>query len=342
MPKLGVRTVTSRKDEARYEPARRLQEVRTMLNSADGVSVYDIAERLDICVRTALRYLQALEAAGEPLTEEMDGKRKLWKLIPNARHEAISFTTTQMLALSLSRRVFDFLAGTGIKDDLDDVFAKVEATLKRRDFLHAKNLDRKLFDINEAPHVYEGRNDHVNDIMTALINEERLRVTHGSVAKWGKTFVVEPYTLIVYKKGLYLAGFSHYHQAIRTFSLDGFREVDRKKGDKFEYPADYHPAQLSQGAFGIIGGQLTHVRIRFDHDVARFVRRRRWHPTQQLKQVGHGDLELTMEVNGTTEVFNWVMEWADKAEVLEPERLRDEVATALARAAARYHSKPAN
>jgi predicted DNA-binding transcriptional regulator YafY len=243
-----------------------------------------------------------------------------------------------MVSLYLSRRVFDFLAGTGFKEDLEEVFARLEATLKRKDFVAAKNLDRKLHDVNEAPHLYQNRIEHVNDMITALLREERLRVTHGSVADWKKHFVLEPYTLVVYKKGLYLAGYSHHHQGLRTFSLDGFRDVEWLKGNKFKYPTDYQPTQLSEGAFGLIGGPRTRVRIRFDTKVARFVQRRQWHPTQKIKRVD-GGIELTMEVEGTVELLSWVLGFGDKAEVIEPVSLREEIANELARAAQRYRKK---
>jgi predicted DNA-binding transcriptional regulator YafY len=104
----------------RYAPAARLQEVRALVDSAAGASIYDIAERLDVSARTALRYVQPLQAAGEPLYEDTVGRRKVWRLMPAARKQAITLTTSQMVALFLSRRVFDFLAGTGFKEDLDD------------------------------------------------------------------------------------------------------------------------------------------------------------------------------------------------------------------------------
>jgi predicted DNA-binding transcriptional regulator YafY len=309
--------------------------VKALLNTGGGVSVYDIAERLDCSVRTAIRYLDALEAAGEPLYEETAGKKKVWRLMPSARHETITLTTSQMLSLYLSRAAFDFLAGTGFREDLDEVFAKLETTLKRKDFTAARHLDRKIFDVNEAPHIYEGRIEHVNEMMTALLREERLRVTHGSVARYQKAFVLEPLTLVIYKKGLYLAGYSHHHNGIRTFSLDGFRDVDWLRGERFEYPADYHPSKLAEGAFGLISGPRTRVRIHFDEKVARFVRRRQWHPTQEIKRVPTG-IELTMEVSGTVELASWVLGFGDQAEVLEPESLREQIAAELARATARY------
>jgi predicted DNA-binding transcriptional regulator YafY len=321
----------------RYAPASRLHELRTLLDSHEGVSIYDIAERLAVNPRTALRYIQALQRAGEPLYEEMSGKRKVWRVSPLARRQSITLTTAQMVALFLSRRVFDFLAGTGFKEDLDDVFGKLEATLRRKDFAAVRNLDRKVFDVNEARHLYEGRLDDVNDIITALLREDRLRVTHEGVSGGKKTFLLEPYTLLVYKKGLYLAGKSEGHGGeVRTFALDGFRAVEWLRGEKFDTPADYRPAQITEGAFGLIRGkEVTRVRVRFDDKVARYVQRRMWHPTQRFRRVA-GGVEMTMDVRGTTEVVSWVLGFGDKARVVEPADLRARVAAELAGAVKLY------
>lgn len=85
--------------------------------------------------------------------------------------------------------------------------------------------------------------------------------------------------------GLYLASFSHHHREVRTFALDGFREVDWLKGDHFDYPGDYRPEPLTEAAFGLIRGEPTRVRILFDPKVARYVQRRQWHPRQRFRCV---------------------------------------------------------
>ena len=326
MARMASRRRPAKAAVTRYAPSSRLHELRTLLDSHEGVSIYDVAERFGVSTRTALRYIQALQRAGEPLFEEASGKRKVWRLMPTARRQSITLTTAQMVALFLSRRVFDFLSGTGFKEDLDDVFAKLEATLRRKDFAAVRNLDRKVFDVNEARHLYEGRIEDVNDIMTALLREERLRVTHESVSGARKTFVLEPYTLLVYKKGLYLAGKSQGHGGeVRTFALDGFRDVAWLRGDRFEYPADFTPAQLTEGAFGLIRGkEVTRVRVRFDEKVARYVQRRMWHPTQSFRPVA-GGVEMTMDVRGTTEVVSWLLGFGRTAHVLEPPTLRDQL-----------------
>jgi predicted DNA-binding transcriptional regulator YafY len=325
-----------RKSEAdSYAPAGRLLDVRAALDSAEGLSVHDIADRFGVSLRTAIRYVDALRKAGEPLYDETVGKRKVWRLMPSARRQSITLSTSQMVALFLSRRVFDFLAGTGFKEDLDEVFEKLETTLKRKDFAAVRNLDRKVFDVNEARHLYEGRIEDVNDIMTALLREDRLRVTHEGVSGGRKTFVLEPYSLLVYKKGLYLAGRSHHHGEVRTFALDGFRAVEWLKGDRFEYPPEFDPAHLVEGVFGLIAGAPAHVRLLFDSSVSRYLRRRQWHYTQRFRVVPNG-LEMAMDVRGTVELHSWLLGFGDKVTVLEPAALRAEIGREAARVAARY------
>src|SRR4051794_8922684 len=82
-----------------------------------------------------------------------------------------------------------------------------EIALRRREY-ETKNLERKIFDVNEAPHLYADRVEHINDIVSALLREHQLSIVHERHGT--KPFVFEPYTLLVYKKGLYLVGFSHH------------------------------------------------------------------------------------------------------------------------------------
>lgn len=287
-----------------YSPARRLHELKMMLNSTGGLTVYEISERLRTSVRTAIRYMRALERAVEPLYADSQDRKKVYRLRPNAKHETITLNAGQMLALFVCRRAFDFLDGTGIKEDLDDVFRQLEATLRRRDFGNVRHLARKVFDVNEAPHIYEGRIDDMNAITTALLRDERLRIRHTSVGSGRTRLVIEPYTLLIYKKGVYLVGYSHHHQALRTFALDGIRQSEWLKGERFAYPADYDPAKLTDGAFGLVAGRPQRVRVLFDPLVGRYVRRRRWHPSQRLRNTPAG-IEMTMDVAPTFDLRGW-------------------------------------
>ncbi|MFI5301455.1 MAG: helix-turn-helix transcriptional regulator [Polyangiales bacterium] len=316
----------------RYAPARRLEQLRILLSSGARLSFADIMERLECSRDSAKRYVTALLEAGEPIVEELDGATKRWRLMPGAKLTAVRVSTGQMIGLLLSRKLVDVFEGTGLKEDLDEVYDTLAATLRATDFEAAADLDRKLHVVvSDGRRRYEGRLDDVDVLMTALLRQERVDATHESVDRGSKPFRFQPYTLLVYRGGLYFAGWTSHRDAVRTFALDGFSSVERRRGDRFEYPADFDPRALVGDAFGMIGGARTDVVLRFDASVARYVRRRIWHPSQELVNEADGAVTLRMNVEGTVELATWVRGWGSKVEVVAPAALRREIVEDAAR-----------
>lgn len=330
--------VRSKTQPDRYGPASRLMLLRTVLATPGGVSLAELVDRLGVERTTVWRYLRALTNAGTPLFEVKDGPSKRYGLHASARQEVVRLSQAQIVALFLTRRAMGFLRGTGFDDDLDDVLEKLAATMKRRDAVEARHLDRKLFDVNEEAHRYARRADHVSELVTGLLKEERLEVKHEAVEKGRRAFVIDPYTLLLYKKGLYLVALSDHHKAIRTFGLDGFRSITWKRGDHFPYPAKYHPSQRLRGAFGITAGTGPPmlVRVRFDAAVARFVTRRKWHASQTFTKMDDGAIEMQLRVSPSFEVRNWILRFGCSATVLEPAELRERVEEEIAAMLANY------
>jgi len=309
-----------------YAPSQRLGQVRELLHSTGGLSLYQIADRLEVTTMTARRYLRALEDAGVPIYDELgdDGKTKIWRVHPGDRRRSIEMSVAQMIALYLARGAFGFLDGTGFKEDLDEVFRTLEVTLQSKRFLAVKNLDRKLVSLHEAHFVYDDCIDDVNDIITALIQTEQLRIVYRNRSH--KPFVIDPYTLAVHRGGLYLVAYSHKssHQAVRTFAVDELREVERLRGQRFEYPQNFEPARMFEHSFGVFVGEPQLVRLRLlTPDVRQRARRRRYHPSQQLKKNGR---ELTMRVYVSAALENWILGFGEKVEVLAPAELRATIA----------------
>jgi predicted DNA-binding transcriptional regulator YafY len=78
------------------------------------------------------------------------------------------------------------------------------------------------------------------------------------------------------------------------------------------------------------------VVIRFSADQAPYVREREWHPTQQIRTLRDGRIELTFRAGGTFEIIRWILGWGAAAELLRPAALRRKVAKVLRGAASVY------
>ena len=61
-----------------------------------------------------------------------------------------------------------------------------------------------------------------------------------------------------------------------------------------------------------------------------------WHPSQELEEQADGSLIWRATVSGMREIRIWIMGWGADAEVLEPDSLREDVASELTRSAALY------
>jgi predicted DNA-binding transcriptional regulator YafY len=72
------------------------------------------------------------------------------------------------------------------------------------------------------------------------------------------------------------------------------------------------------------------VVIYFDPVTAPYVRGRRWHPSQEIKEYADGSIDLMMTVSGLNDLKRWVLGYGQGAMVKRPPELvrlvRDEVA----------------
>ena len=322
-------------NRVRHTIAQRLGKVQAMLVcTTRGLQTSQIARELSVCERTVRRCVKALEASGVPIHEERDGRRKLLRIISD-HGPPLSFGRRELLTLESARRVMQSFHGTGMDIDMDNVLEKVRARLNERELAVLDRYASKIRYVDDAAYEYGDREEAYSEIVTATIAEERLKMRHVAVARGKTTFRVDPYALLIYRKGLYIVGFSHHHQGVRTFGLDGTLRVRWLRKQSFVLPPDFDVEQIRAGAFGLIVGATTDVRLRFDRSVARYVRRRRWHPSQRFVESDVG-LEMNLRVDGTRELLSWILGFGSKVEVLAPAVLRGELQREHRRCLDRY------
>jgi predicted DNA-binding transcriptional regulator YafY len=95
--------------------------------------------------------------------------------------------------------------------------------------------------------------------------------------------------------------------------------------DAFEVPEEFDFEEFMRPSFGVFQGEPVKVKIWFSPDAAGYIREKIWHDTQEIVPQKDGSIIFEAEVAGTDEIRFWVMSWGSKAEVLEPESLREEI-----------------
>jgi predicted DNA-binding transcriptional regulator YafY len=133
--------------------------------------------------------------------------------------------------------------------------------------------------------------------------------------------LVDPYHLANINGEWFLYAWCHLRKDIRTFVPA--RMVSAKlTGKTFKRPADFSVDKLLRDSFGVMTGKESHdVSIRFDELVADYIREKIWHPSQILRELPNGEVELRLKLSSLVEISRWILGWAGRAVVLSPPEL---------------------
>lgn len=325
------------KPAKKYSQAGRVHDLIRLIEARHGVTIEEMAEEAGVDRRTVHRDLNAIHEAGYPLVSEWLNGRKVYRFLTRFKDvPPVTFTLQELVALSFFRSQLHFLDGTPFRDDLDAVFRKIGSVLPPRYAAHMERIAEVSLPLLQGRRDYARVAPSLTTIRDALIYQYRLRLTYRAPAKGRSTsYVVDPYTLIFYKGGLYLLGYAHNRKALRTFAAERIAGVELLK-ERFEIPDDYRPGDRLKGAFGIVDEEPLAVAVRFSPEIAHAIRDRLWHPSQRVCEEADGSVVLSFTAGGRMEIVSWLLSYGARAEVLQPAGLREEMGAIAAALAERY------
>lgn len=311
----------------RNEQVARILSILRDLDRLGGTDVYELAERYGTAVRTIRRDLAALEHVGLPLAEEQDGKRKRWSIRYRDRLQEYSglIDASHYLALKIATEASGLANTSGQFAALEDLARKIEKVLGPAERDRLKAIER-CFDSYSRFAYREAAPDVFWPLVDAVSAGRVCRVVYRapSPRPRDKTFEVLPLRLFVHDRAVYVLAFVPKHEGIVKLNLQRLRRL-RVLKKTAKPPADFDPAKWEQSAFGIFGGgkETTYV-LRFHRNAAPFIRERVWHPSQTLRKLRGGGVELTFTCPESFEVAAWVASWREWVEARAPRTLRSE------------------
>jgi predicted DNA-binding transcriptional regulator YafY len=296
-----------------------------MIDRPQGVTVDDAARDLSCTVRTIWRDLDVLQRAGFPLYTEraVDGNRGVWRVTEEFKRALpLKLTLGELVAMLMSRDLLTPLGVSVLGPEVGSAFKKIESTLSRdalaligqmRDRLGVRAAGAKL----QAPAA-----EHLPKIHLALAERRTLRTRYYSASRDSEdTRDIDPYHLTFHNGGLYLVAHCHVRNALRIFAVERMRTVALGRR-RFEVPRDFDAEKYLAGAWGMLRGELVTVRVIFARALAPYICERLWHPSQKLRALPDGRVEMTLTVADTLEVRRWILGYGVQAEVVTPEALR--------------------
>ena len=140
-------------------------------------------------------------------------------------------------------------------------------------------------------------------------------------SKQAQPRIVDPYHLANINGEWFLFAYDHLRKDIRTFVPSRIQSV-RPTGQTFPRPEKFSVEKILRDSFGVHSAQGDYnVVIRFDTYAADYIREKRWHPSQTLRELKDGGVELRLKLSSLGEIQRWILGWGGSAVVIAPPEL---------------------
>ncbi len=318
-----------------WSRAERLRRVEEILYNAPpaGLTMVEIGRRCGVDRTTIWKDIQSLLKDGVPIC---DNERR-YGILRERYVTSVRLNLHEATALFLAARLLTRYADSHhphVARALEKLAAAMPKDLIQRHMLRAADAVRARREQSELTRTLER-------LTEAWAERKRVRIWQK--AKEGEPArerLFEPYFLEPSGVGysLYVMGYDHYRNDIRTFKIDRLARVELTE-DRFTPRDDFDPYHYLRNAWGINWGSGEEIEVRLQFSPGRVterVKESEWHDSQRIEDAPHGGCILAVKIGSTLEMKPWIRQWGKDVIVLAPEELRREIAEEMQEAARNY------
>ncbi len=311
-------------------PLERMLRIHQELQSGKYPNASTLSRKLEVSTKTIHRDLDFMRDRME-LPIEYDGARFGFFYYQDVQaFPTMQITEGELIAVLIAEKAMEQYRGTNFEKPLLSAFRKMESSLPDTISLNLSDWEQTIsFRTTAEPII----NLEIFDTLAkATAQHKQLCLEYRKPgARKAEERIVDPYHLANINSEWFLFAFDHDRDDIRTFVPARILSVSAT-GEKFPAPKKFSLEKRLRDSFGVHSGKGEYdVTIRFDATVADYIREKRWHPSEKVRNLKDGGLDLQLKLSSLNEVQRWVMTWAGNATVLSPTELADSVREAAAK-----------
>jgi len=242
----------------------------------------------------------------------------------------IQITEGELFALVVAEKALQQYRGTNFEKPLLSAIRKMEQSLPDTISLNLADIEQMISFRTRAEPILDLK---IFDALAKAVSQRKqLELTYRKPGqRQPEQRTVDPYHLANINGEWFLFAYDQARKDIRTFVPARIQSA-RPTGKTFERSQKFSLEKRLRDSFGVYSGEGEYeVVIRFNARVADYVREKKWHESQQLRELKGGGVELRMKLSSLAEIERWILGWGGDAKVLKPR----ELAEAIRRAACR-------
>ena len=313
-------------------PLERMLRIHQIIQEGKYPNAVTLARELEVSSKTVYRDLDFMRDRLQ-LPLEYDGSRFGFYYTQEVRSfPTLQITEGELFALLVAEKALQQYRGTSFEKPLLSAFQKMADSLPETISLNLAEWEQTISFRTSAEPIL---NLEVFDALAqATARREQVVLAYRKPGRQeAERRTVDPYHLANINGEWFLFGFDYLRRDIRTFVPARIKSVE-KTGKRFVRPPKFSLDQRLRNSFGVHSGRGEfEIRIQFDEFVADYIREKKWHPSQRLRELDEGGVELRLKLSSLVEIQRWILAWGGNAVVIHPPELAASVRQAAKRIA---------
>ncbi len=280
-----------------YHPTTRVLAVLALLQAHGRMSGAELAERLEVNVRTLRRYVIMLQDLGIPIEAER-GRNGAYILSAGFKLPPMMFTNEEALALTVGLISTRHL-------NLADTDRAIESALAKLERVMPLELKGRVRALTETITLDPKRSSYTppSEVVLSTLSgaaqlRQRVHICYHPNKGEDTERDFDPYGLTYYQNRWYAVGYCHLRRDLRSFRLDRIKQVELLKAH-FARPEAFDPLAYLMQAIAIMPRKYTfELLLKTDIDTAQ---REVFDVLGMLEAAGDGIL-----LRGSVEDLDWL------------------------------------
>lgn len=242
----------------------------------------------------------------------------------------LHITEGELVALVIAEKALEQYRGTQFEKPLLSAIRKIEQSLPDTISLNLADIEQTISFRTRAEPIL---NLAIFDALAkATAHRRQLELLYRKAGSpRGEVRLVDPYHLANINGEWFLFAWDHARKDIRTFVPARVQSV-KPTGKTFPAPQKFSLESRLRDSFGVHSGEgKFDVVLRFNPRVADYIREKKWHGSQQMRELRSGGVELRIQLSSLVEIERWVLSWGGDAVVVKPRELAEAVKQAASR-----------
>jgi predicted DNA-binding transcriptional regulator YafY len=326
---MRVRIASRREPERGFSrpPLQRMLRIHQAIQTGRYPNASTLAAELEVSTKTVNRDLEFMRDRLE-LPLEYDSSRFGYRYTqPVSSFPTLQITEGELFALLVAEKALQQYRGTHFEKPLLSAFQKMAAALPDAVSLNLADWENTISFRTSAEPIL---NLEVFDALArAAVHRRQLKISYRKPGReLAEERVVDPYQLANINGEWFLFAYDHLRRDLRTFGPARIKRVE-ETGRTFVRPQRFSVEKRLQDSFGVFSGTGDYqVVLRFSPAVADYIREKRWHASQELRELKGGGLELRLRLSSLEEIKRWILSWGGHAVALQPAELAQSVRAA--------------